>query len=153
MVMIANLRVESPDFVELAAIPAHHTGDGSDVSPRLTWSGLPDGAREIAVICHDPDAPVPDGFTHWVVYGIPPEVDSIQQDGGDDYTHGVNDFGHARYNGPMPPPGHGRHHYYFWVYALDRELNAEPSLTRAELTARMRDHIIEQARYVGTYER
>lgn len=153
MVIIRDLRVESPNFAELDVIPARHTGEGADISPSLRWSGLPDGAREIAVICHDPDAPVPDGFTHWVVYGIPAEIDGLPQDGGDDYTQGVNDFAHAHYNGPMPPPGHGRHHYYFWVYALDRELNAEPGLTRAELIASMSDHIIEQARLVGTYER
>lgn len=77
MVIIESLRVESPDFVGLDAIPAHHTGDGDDISPSLKWSGLPKGTREIAVICHDPDAPVPDGFTHWLVYGIPADADGI----------------------------------------------------------------------------
>lgn len=153
MVVIENLRIESPEFAEFDGIPDHHTGEGADVSPHLRWSGLPEGTRELAVICHDPDAPVPGGWTHWVVYGIPIHVDSIARDGGEDFTHGINDFGNSRYNGPMPPPGHGKHHYYFWVYALDTELNAEPGLTRNELLARMSDHIIEQARVVGTYER
>jgi Raf kinase inhibitor-like YbhB/YbcL family protein len=64
---------------------------------------------------------------------------------------GVNSFGNRGYNGPMPPEGHGAHHYYFWVYALDDELGLDAGLSRRELLERIEDHVIEQARLVGTH--
>lgn len=149
---IADLEVHSSAFEPEGAIPRKHAKDGDDVSPPLAWSGVSDGTRQLALICHDPDAPLPHGFTHWVVYGIPSDTASIPEGGGEGYTEGRNDFGDTGWGGPQPPPGHGRHHYYFWIYALDAEVDAEPGLTRAQLLDRIADHIIEQNRVVGTYE-
>jgi Raf kinase inhibitor-like YbhB/YbcL family protein len=67
-------------------------------------------------------------------------------------VEGTNSFGSSGYGGPAPPDGHGRHHYYFWVYALDEDLGLEPSLSRREPLERIEDHVIEQARVVGTYK-
>jgi phosphatidylethanolamine-binding protein (PEBP) family uncharacterized protein len=53
--------------------------------------------------------------------------------------------------GPAPPPDHGNHHYYFWVYALDEDLSLPPGLTRRQLHEAIEDHVIEQARLVGTF--
>jgi Raf kinase inhibitor-like YbhB/YbcL family protein len=150
---IKDLKISSPAFEQGGSIPTQHTGDGEDVSPPLQWSGVPDGTRQLAVICHDPDAPLAHGFTHWVVYGIPADVTEIAEGEGGKFTEGPNDFGNTGYNGPLPPEGHGPHHYYFWIYALDTELDAEPGLTRAQLLDRIEAHILEQARLVGTYER
>ncbi len=150
---IQDLKITSPAFGFGERIPTKHTGEGEDVSPELRWSGVPDGTEELAVICHDPDAPLPYGFTHWVVYNIPADVTGIDEGGGAKYTEGANDFGGQGYGGCAPPPGHGKHHYYFWVYALDTELDAEPGLSRAELLERIEDHVIEQNRIVGTYAR
>jgi hypothetical protein len=148
---IADLAISSPAFPALGALPARHSYDGGNVSPELEWTGVPSGTRELAVICHDPDAPLPDGFTHWVVYGIPPSEQGIKGGGGA-FTEGTNDFGESGYGGPQPPPGHGVHHYYFWVYALDAELGSTPGLSRRQLLDAMSDHIIEQNRVIGTYE-
>lgn len=140
-------------FQSGARIPTRHTGEGEDVSPQLQVSAVPDGAQELVVICHDPDAPLARGFTHWVLYGVPADVTEIPEGGGSRYTEGVNDMGNTGYNGPMPPEGHGMHHYFFWVYALDAPLDAEPGLSRPEILERIEDHVLEQARVVGTYER
>lgn len=150
---IKDLKVSSPAFAWGAPIPKKHTTEGEDVSPALEISGVPDGTRSLAVICHDPDAPLLHGFTHWVVYAIPPDVTSIPEGGGSAYAEGQTNFGKTGYGGPAPPPGHGTHHYYFWVYALDEEIGAAPTLTRAELLDRMEGHVIEQNRLIGTYER
>ena len=150
---IKDLAVSSPAFAWGAPIPARHTVDGDDISPELRISGVPEGTRSLAVVCHDPDAPMLHGFTHWVVYGIPATVTAIPEGGGGEYEQGGTDFGKTGYGGPAPPPGHGTHHYYFWVYALDEEIGAAPTLTRAELLDRMDGHVIEQNRLVGTYER
>jgi Raf kinase inhibitor-like YbhB/YbcL family protein len=150
---IKDLKITSTAFEGEGRIPTKHTGDGEDVSPELRWSGVPDGTKQLAVICHDPDAPLPHGFTHWVIYGIPADADGLPEGGGSQYTEGGNDFGNTGYNGPMPPEGHGTHHYYFWVYALDTELDDGPGLSRADLLSKIEDHVIEQNRVVGTYDR
>lgn len=149
---IADLSISSSAFRPMGTIPIKYVKDGGDTSPAVEWSGVPDGTASLAVICHDPDAPLPYGFAHWVLYNIPPDVSGIEEGGGGQYTEGVNDFGDAGYGGPQPPPGHGTHHYYFWVYALDTELDAEPGLGRRALLDRMEGHIIEQNRVIGTYE-
>lgn len=149
---IEDLKVISPAFDFGQPIPKRHASDGENINPELTWSGVPDGTQEIAVVCHDPDAPLPDGYTHWVVYGIPPEVTRIPEQGGNEFTEGVTESGGTGYEGPAPPPGHGPHHYYFWVYCLDQRLDAQPGLSRQKLLDLMEGHIIEQNRTVGTYE-
>lgn len=150
---LGNLSVTSPAFDHGAPIPDRHTSGAEDVSPELRWANAPDGTRQFAVVCHDPDAPLTHGFTHWVLYGIPGDADGVAEGGGDAWTQGGNDFGSQGYNGPAPPPGHGTHHYFFHLYALDAEVDAGPGLGREELLARIDDHIIEQARVVGTYQR
>ena len=150
---IRDLKIESPAFGGHGEIPARHTGEGDDVSPELSWSGVPDGTRQLALVCHDPDAPLPHGFTHWVVYGIPADAGGIPEGGGGQFTEGTNDFGNQGYNGPMPPEGHGTHHYYFWVYALSTKIDAGPGMSRAELLDAIGDQVIEQARTIGTYKR
>jgi len=112
---------------------------------------VPDGTRSFALVCHDPDAPLVQGFTHWLVYNIPGDVTSIERGAGSSFTGGQNDFGNTGYNGPAPPKDHGTHRYYFHLFALDDELDLEAGLARAQLLERIEDHVIEQARLVGTY--
>jgi Raf kinase inhibitor-like YbhB/YbcL family protein len=147
---VADLRLRSTAFKHHEKIPARHTRGGDDVSPELQWSGVPEGTKSFAVVLHDPDAPLVDGFTHWVAYGIAGDQNGLPEGGGD-ATRGSNSFGDTGYGGPAPPPGHGTHHYYFWVYALDEDLDLEPGLDRRALLDRIEDHVIEQARLVGTY--
>lgn len=147
---VADLKLRSPAFDHHKPIPARHTGDGEDIAPALEWTGAPDGTRAFAIVVHDPDAPLVEGFTHWVAYGLAGDASGIEEgDGG--VRAGTNSFGNQGYNGPAPPPGHGTHHYYFWVYALDEDLDLEPGLDRRALLDRIEDHVIEQARLVGTY--
>jgi len=148
---VADLRVSSPAFDGHKRIPERYTGDGEDVSPALEWSGAPEGTKSFAIVAYDPDAPLVDGFTHWVAYGIPGDATGVPE-GVSDVTAGTNSLGNSGYNGPAPPPGHGPHHYYFWVYALDSDLDLQPGLDRRALLERIEDHVIEQARVIGTYE-
>lgn len=149
---IQDLAIESAVFDHHSGIPDRHTTEGEDVSPELSWSGVPSGTRSFAIVVHDPDAPLVDGFTHWVAYNVPGDAAGVGE-GSDDVTHGKNSAGQSSYMGPAPPPGHGTHHYYFWIYALDDDLDLEPGLTRRELIDRIEDNVIEQARIVGTYAR
>jgi Raf kinase inhibitor-like YbhB/YbcL family protein len=149
---VQDLKIRSEAFDAHEPIPERHTSDGEDVAPALQWSGAPSGTEAFAVVVHDPDAPLVEGFTHWVAYNIPGDATGLPEGGGD-ATAGVNSAGNQGYNGPAPPPGHGLHHYYFWVYALDEDLDLEPGLDRGALLSRIEDHVIEQARVIGTYER
>jgi Raf kinase inhibitor-like YbhB/YbcL family protein len=148
-----SLHISSPAFEPGAPIPHEYTDDGENISPELVFSGIPEGTRELALVVHDPDAPATDGFTHWVLYGIPPNASGVPKRAGGTFTEGTNSAGSPGYTGPAPPPGHGQHHYFFHLYALDAPLDAAPGLTRDELLARIDDHIIEQARVVGVHQR
>ena len=148
---VADLRISSPAFDGHGRIPERHTGDGEDVSPPLRWQGAPSETQAFAVVVHDPDAPLVDGFTHWVAYGISPDTNELPE-GASDLTQGLNSLGNEGYNGPAPPPGHGVHHYYFWVYALDTDLTLPAGLDRRALLEQIEDHVLEQARTIGTYE-
>ncbi|MBN2567979.1 MAG: YbhB/YbcL family Raf kinase inhibitor-like protein [Deltaproteobacteria bacterium] len=154
---LSNLQLKSPAFEALGKIPSKHTGEGNDVSPPFQWANVPDGTRSFALICHDPDAPLVSpsgtyGFTHWVLYNIPGSVTSLSEGIGE-YTRGPNDGGKEGYMGPMPPNGHGIHHYFFWLFALDKELNLEAGLTLWRLLERIEPHVIGMNRLVGIYER
>lgn len=153
---LSDMQLTSTAFESRGPIPKKHTGEGEDVSPALAWSGAPAGTQSFAVICHDPDAPLvmpgTYGFVHWVLYNLPASTTGLAEGTGEG-TAGGNDFGKTGYGGPMPPEGHGVHHYFFWVLALDRELDLEPGLTLWQFLERTEPHIIGMNRLVGTYER
>ncbi len=149
----AVLTVRSAAFAEGGPIPKKHTGEGEDVSPQITWSGAPAATAEFALICDDPDAPRATPWVHWVLYNIPADVKELPEGAKGIGTEGVNDSNMAEYNGPMPPRGHGVHHYHFKVYALDAKLGLKPALTKDELLAAMKGRVIAQGEIVGTYER
>jgi Raf kinase inhibitor-like YbhB/YbcL family protein len=71
--------VRSQAFEPGAAIPRRHTGDGEDLSPPLSWTGLPPGTRELALIVDDPDAPSPQPWVHWVIGKIPSSLEGIAE--------------------------------------------------------------------------
>jgi Raf kinase inhibitor-like YbhB/YbcL family protein len=150
--VVGDLQVTSSAFADHGRIPDRYTVEGEDVSPPLAWSGLPDGTRSIALVVHDPDAPLVDGFTHWVLSGIPPGTAGLAE-GCSEFVPGTNSAGDVGYRGPAPPPGHGPHHYYFWVYALDTDPQLRPGTDRRALLDGIEDHVLEQARLIGVYER
>jgi hypothetical protein len=87
-----------------------------------------------------------------VLYNIPAAVtELVENESG--YTSGVNNFGKSGYGGPMPPEGHGTHHYFFWVLALDAELDLKPGLSMEELLREIEPNVIGMNRLVGTYSR
>ena len=153
---LSDMTLTSSAFGRGEAMPTKHTGEGEDVSPALSWRGQPEGTRSYALICHDPDAPLVKpgtyGFVHWVLYGIPGSIVELPEGGGD-YIQGINDFGKPGYGGPMPPEGHGTHHYFFWLLALDADADLEPGLTMWGLLEKIEPNVIAMNRLVGTYTR
>ena len=72
-----------------------------------------------------------------MLYNIPGGASGLAE-GTDEHTQGVSDFGSPGYGGPMPPPGHGVHHYFFWLLALDANVDLEPGLGMWDLLDRHR---------------
>lgn len=149
------LTLTTTAFRDSESIPAEFTCDGADRSPELRWTGAPAGTRSFALIVHDPDAPRGD-FTHWVLYNIPADIllipEGVETSAIGD--PGTNDFDKRGYGGPCPPSGHGRHRYYFTLYALDiGRLPAEKGAKRAEVEAEIEGRVLGQARLMGVYER
>jgi Raf kinase inhibitor-like YbhB/YbcL family protein len=156
-----SLIIRSPAFSNGQPIPRRHTGDGEDLSPPLSWSGIPASARELAMIVDDPDAPTKEPWVHWVIYllkpteeglveGVPPVISPSFPAGA---IQGKNSWGSVGYRGPAPPKGHGVHRYFFKLYAFDRPLNLPEGLDKKGLLKAIEGHIVDQAELLGTYQR
>lgn len=156
-----TLKLTSDAFVQDEKVPLRYTGDGEDVSPPLKWTGVPEHTRAFALICDDPDAPTPEPWVHWVIYGLDEKVDELPEaitpgksiDTPIKALQGRNTWGNAAYGGPAPPRGHGVHHYNFTLYALSEPLDLAGGATLADLHKAMKGHILVTATLTGTYER
>jgi Raf kinase inhibitor-like YbhB/YbcL family protein len=146
-----ELELTSESFEHGEPIPERHTCSGEGTSPPLAWSFLPDGARTLALIVHDPDAPSGD-FVHWLAWNIDPADGGIEEDKPAP-VQGTNGFGRPGYGGPCPPPGHGPHRYYFHLFALDAELDLEAGAAREQLENAIDGHVLAEAELMGTFER
>lgn len=158
-----TIEVTSTAFAEGQLIPKKYTGEGTDVSPPIAWSGVTAEAKELVLICDDPDAPTAEPWVHWVIYKVPADVKGLPEgiprqprlkephgalQGKNSWPSGQN----IGYRGPMPPPGRV-HHYFFRLYALKVKLVVEPALDKHVLWEEMKDHILAEGQLMGTYER
>jgi Raf kinase inhibitor-like YbhB/YbcL family protein len=145
------MKLTSPDFNEGGNIPERCTCDGRDTSPTLKIAEVPQSARSLVLIVDDPDARS-GCFTHWVVWGMAPELIEIAGDKlPPDAVQGVTDFGTNQYGGPCPPSG--VHRYYFKLYALDIKLVLPSRTRRQALDAAIKGHIVGEAMLIGRYGR
>lgn len=150
------MELKSSAFENQGLIPAKYTCDAENISPPLTWSGQPEGTKNFALICDDPDAPA-GTWTHWVLFNLPATVIELPEnipatetlDNG--AKQGKNGFGNLGYGGPCPPSG--THHYSFRIYALDTELDLNPGATKDQLVSAMAGYILAQGELVGKYQK
>ena len=154
---IALLTVTSTAFKENDTIPKKYTCDAADISPDLQWSNIPSGAKSLALIADDPDAPA-GTWVHWVLFNIPSNRTGLPEGVAKTPTiegigvQGKNDFGKVGYNGPCPPKGKP-HRYFFKVYGLDILINLKSGATKADVEKAMRGHILAQGQLIGKYGR
>ena len=155
-----TLTINSSAFDNAGAIPSRYTCEGKDVSPPLTWVGVPETARSLVLIVDDPDAPDPRApkmiWVHWVLHNIPPDISSLPEGVASaelppGAVEGLNDWNRVGYGGPCPPIG--RHRYFHKLYALDTVLEGLISPTKAQVEVAMTGHVIAQAEIVGTYQK
>lgn len=150
------MKITSSAFRNGGPIPRKYAEDGENLPPPLSWSDVPAGTRELMLICDDTDAPTPEPYTHWVVYGITPGQNEIPEGGlrgNSDAHEGVNSANQPGYLGPAPPPGDPPHHYHFRLYALDEPTNLPEQATRSAAQQAMAGRVLAQSELEGTYSR
>jgi hypothetical protein len=155
-----DMSLTSTAFSSGSDIPAVYTCEGKDISPPLSWTGIPPGAKSLALVVEDPDAPDPAApqqtWVHWVLYDIPPSASglpeaAVAKDLPPGTREGSNDWKRTGYGGPCPPIG--RHRYFFKLYALDTVLADLGKPNRKKLDAAMQGHVIAIAELIGLYQK
>ena len=148
----SNMNIRSLAFDHNQEIPSEYTCDGDNVSPVIIFSDIPEEAKSLALISHDPDADAKGGWTHWVAINMPTNVGRLPKNV--KLTQGLEtttSFGTTGYGGPCPPSG--THRYFFNAYALDTMLDLDESATKKEIEKAMKGHILDEAELIGLYKR
>jgi len=148
-----GITVTSPAFDSGGAVPERFSCEGLNVPPPLAWTGVPDGATELALVIEDPGAP--DGtFVHWLVLGVDPASKGLRgadPPAGAEVLPGSSD--NPTYIGPCPPDGDGVHRYYFEVYALGRRPAIDPSASPVDNVRAVRKAAVAGGWLIGTFTR
>jgi Raf kinase inhibitor-like YbhB/YbcL family protein len=145
------IQVTSTAFSEGGNIPRKYTCDDINVSPQLSWTGVPQGTKSLALIADDPDAPA-GTWVHWVLFNLSPELGGLDEGAMGLGVNGKNDFRKLGYGGPCPPKG-SAHRYYFKLYALDTILNLKEGATKADVEKAMKGHVLAWGQVMGKYSR
>ena len=154
------LSLQSGAFSDGSEIPSQYTCEGKDISPPLSWEGVPENTQSLVLIVDDPDAPDPKApkmtWVHWLVYNISPNVTGFPEaaripDIAPGAEEGINDWKRSGYGGPCPPIG--RHRYFHKLYALDTMLSGLHIPNKQQVEAAIQGHVITQAELVGTYKK
>ncbi len=151
------LLLASPAFAPGGQIPAEYTCSGADISPPLSWSGVPAATRSLVLVVEDKDAPG-GAFRHWAVFDIPAGAPGLAAGVRPNRTEGDfrqtrNDFGRPGYGGPCPPPGPA-HHYRFRLIAISRPtLDLTAAASALDVLRAAEPYAIQQTQLVGTYQR
>lgn len=150
--------VTSTGFTDGGVLPDAQVHARGNRSPKLHWSGAPEGTKSFAVTCYDPDAPTGSGFWHWTVANLPADVTELAEGASSaglpkGAIEGRTDFGQPGFGGAAPPPGHGPHRYVFTVFAVDTErLEVTPENSGAVFGFNLHFHTLARASITGIYE-
>ena len=147
------MELSSTTISHTGNIPSLYTCDGQNISPDLSWSGVPEDTQSFALICDDPDAPV-GTWTHWVLYNLPAHTRSLEenlQELPSGTQVGANSWNKNNYGGPCPPSG--EHRYFFKLFALDTILEPNLAMTSTSLQQAMTGHILAETTLMGRYRR
>jgi Raf kinase inhibitor-like YbhB/YbcL family protein len=152
-----KIELSSKAFLDGGFIPVKYSCDGEEISPQLSWTGVPAETASIVLIVDDPDAPL-GTFIHWVLFNIEPTQSSLPEGFSPDSgspginIEGKNGFGHDGY-GPLCPPKGSMHRYYFQIFALDQMLDLPAGSTRQEVEKQMSGKILAAGQLVGKFGR
>ena len=162
-----TLRVTSEAFGDGEAIPLAHAAKmagGTEQSPPLAWSSVPDGTEQILLVVQDLDTPTRTPITHCLAL-VDPVVTALDAGGlsATSATVGVRILRSSMrrgYLGPAPIKGHGPHRYVFQVFALVSPVTSGPDgvvpleeLKPRAVLAGVTGPVLARGRLTGTYER
>lgn len=151
LVVSKTMKLSSSAFQNGNQIPPQYTCDGIDINPPLTIDGVPSGAKSLALIVDDPDAPS-GNWVHWLLWNIPADAKNISEHFTPNGTvEGTTSFGKTGWGGPCPPSG--VHRYVFRLFALNAQINLPSSANRTQLEDSMQGHVIDRTELLGTYIR
>ncbi len=159
---VADMPMQSTAFLNGEPIPQKYSQDGENISPPLSWSDVPAEAKELVLICEDPDAPMIQPFVHWMMFGLSPSTTSLPEHvpteetvraGGYRAMQSMNSAKSIGYVGPKPPAGHGPHHYHFQLFALNAPSFLAGRPDRDTLAKALDGKVIAMGELIGTYER
>jgi Raf kinase inhibitor-like YbhB/YbcL family protein len=143
------MRITSIAFNNNDPIPPRYKGS---TNPPLDISGIPEAAKSLALIMHDPDA-VSGDYVHWTMWDIDPATTTILENSlPAGATLGLTSAGTPGYVGPRPPAGSGRHHYMFEMYALDTILDLLPATPIDDISSKISQHTIEKVTLTGVVD-
>ncbi|MDP1930657.1 MAG: YbhB/YbcL family Raf kinase inhibitor-like protein [Gammaproteobacteria bacterium] len=155
--------VSSTAFEHHGTVPLQFSAYGDNISPQLSWSNLPAGTAQLALVMDDPVAPTPQPFVHWVAYNIPADASGLPQALSKDpvvidvpelvgMINGLNGTRQAGYFGPRPPVDGKLHAYHFRVYAIDSVLNLPEGLNKDALLEAIEGHVLGTGMLMGHYQ-
>ena len=162
-----TITVTSSAFDHHGMVPLANSAYGDNTSIDLSWSNLPAGTVQLAVICDDPKVVelgmMPTPFVHWVAYSIPASASGLPAGlpvdaevsgvaGLNGMINGLNGTRRPGYFGPRPPANGQLHAYHFRVYALDADLGLEAGLNKDQLMAAIDGHVLGTGMLMGHYE-
>jgi len=143
--------IKSSAFENFSNIPEKFTCDGENISPPLRFFDIPQGTEELVLIVDDPDAPGGD-WVHWLVYGIDPKTDGIEEGAvPNNSIQGKNTREKEAYGGPCPPSS--THHYFFKLYAINKRIESTKVMNKTDLENAIKGVILEKATLIGLYKR
>ena len=167
---IATMTLTTPAWPDGGKIPVKYTQAGDQISPALSWTGVPDGTQSFVLLFHDVDSAVGNGnddVLQWLLWNIPAKTTTLPEGVPQgmqlaDGTRQVSATG-PFYRGPGAPASGPAHHYVFELFALDTMLNVQTAAqvqgvspgveTRAAVLRAMAGHIRGKAVYVGLFRR
>lgn len=154
------MRLLSDAFDEGEQIPIRYTKDGDNVSPPLRWTGLPEGTRSLALFFENTTPQTEKPFLHWLVYGIPPDTDGLDEgykhkaEPGEpsELRHGRNAIGNIGYDGPLGSVGRTMR-FRFRLCALDQPVDLAAGSDEGTITLAMSGHILGEAELTVMHRR
>lgn len=158
----AKITVRSNDFMEGQLIPMRMSSYGENMSPSLTWTGIPSGTVSLVVIAEDPDAHMDTPYVHWIITDLPATVATLEPmattssakpsflQGG---VQGKGTSGTVGYYGMKPPTGDHAHTYHFAVLALDKTLGLSEGYDREAAVEAMKGHVLGCGELTGTFSK
>ncbi len=169
-----QLQQQFPLTINVTSTSIKHTGymqkdftcEGGDLSPQLTWTGVPPETKSIAVVVDNTSA-TEGALALWLLWSLPAETTDL--DGGASGSdalpagavEGTHGYGGSGWRGPCPPPRKIFRHrtgqqlttgtgntgivsdvYKVNVYALDGEIPAPAGSDREYFLRQIEGHIL-----------